>query len=299
MSYRAGFIGLIGIPNAGKSTLVNSLIGEKVSIVSKKPQTTRKRITGILNADEFQAIFVDAPGVIKSEKGLNKFIMDEYTDVIKESDALLAVLNLDVDSPKPIEDILELVKSSKKPWAAVITKKDLGLDHRASVIRTKLEILEVPFVEISALKDPDQAKEKIKNMIKDLLPESPAPLYDDETYTTEQARFLAGEMVREKCFELLFEEIPYDLAVLVRGYEEFPGLVRIYADLIVEKESHKKIVIGHKGQMLKQIGTQARLDIEKMLGKKIFLELHVSVKKGWLRNAQLMEELGYVVQQQN
>ncbi len=297
MNYRAGFIGLIGIPNAGKSTLVNSLIGEKISIVSKKPQTTRKRITGILTEDDFQAIFVDAPGVIRNDKGLNSFLIEEYRGVIKDSDALLAILNVDAESPEPIENILELVKNAKKPWAAVVTKKDLGLGHRASVIRTKLEILEVPVIEISALKDPEQARQKIKQVIKTLLPESPAPLYDDDVYTTEKVRYIAGEMVREKCFEMLFEEIPYDLAVLVRQFEELPGLVRIHADLVVEKESHKKIVIGQKGQMLKQIGMQARKDMEKMLNKKVYLELHVSVKKNWIKNPQLMEELGYVVQQ--
>ncbi len=295
MSFRAGFVGLIGIPNAGKSTLVNCLVGEKVTIVSKKPQTTRKRITGIVTDADYQAVLIDAPGVIKDTSGLNNFLVDEYRDVIKNSDVLLAVLGVDIKSPDALEGIMQLLRDSKKPWAAVITKSDLNLDHRASIIRTKLENEGIPCVHVSATGEADVTRTKIKEMLMPLLPISPAPLYGEEVMTTETSRFLAGEMVREKCFENLYEEIPYDLAVLVRNYEELPNLVKIHADIMVPRESHKKIVIGHGAQILKKIGSEARADIETLIGKKVYLELHVAVKKNWIKNPIVMEELGYVV----
>lgn len=298
MSYKAGFVGMIGIPNAGKSTLVNCLVGEKITIVSKKPQTTRKRITGIMNDPHLQAILVDAPGVIsdsgKHSKILNDFIIEEYKDVIKNSDVLLAVMGMDIRSPEPLDKIMDLLNASKKPWAAVLTKSDLGYDHRVNVMSTKLENAGVRYASISAAQNPDKAREEVKKLLAELLPESPAPLYDEELLTTEKTRYLVGEIVREKCFENLYEEIPYDLAVIVRNYEEQPHVVKINVDIMVQRESHKKIVIGQKAQNIKKIGSEARTDIEKLIGKKVYLELFVAIKKNWVRNPIIMEELGYV-----
>jgi GTP-binding protein Era len=293
-NYKAGFVALLGVPNAGKSTLTNCLVGEKVSIVTNKPQTTRRRISGIVSQKNFQAILVDAPGAVENTAGLNQFLKDELDDVLRNSDSVLAVLNLDAQSPEPLEKIIEMAQNCGKPWAAVITKSDLGQAHRSHTLKAKLENAAIPYEEISVRSEPLETREKVLSLIKTLLPPSPAPLYDTESPTTENVRDICAETVREKCFELLFQEIPYQLAVQIRSFEEGKNLTKIYADILIEKENQRKIVVGQGAQNIKEIGTRSRIVIEKLIGHKVYLELHVKVKKKWFKDPIVLKELGYV-----
>ncbi len=294
---KAGFVALIGEPNAGKSTLMNALIGEKVSIVTPKPQTTRQRVMGVLTTDEAQLVFVDAPGMLKSTSGLNAFLREEAHDVIKNSDVVVALLASDA-TEKSVEELVRTVHREEKSMVAVITKCDL-LKGTATPRFFKYLIEEsIPFFSISALKRPEEAKEEILKAVTPLLPESDSALYDDEIYTTQTLRQMTAEAIREACFLNLRQEIPYGLAVRIVHFKEDEGpVVMISAEIIVEKDSHKGIVIGAKGAMMREIGTAARKEIEKFLGRQVFLELHAAAKPNWFQNKQLMRELGYVVRE--
>lgn len=298
MSFKAGFIGMVGMPNAGKSTLVNAIIGEKVGIVTSKPQTTRQRVVGIFTNDDAQIVFVDAPGLVKSDSGLNNFLQQELESVIEESDALVAVLNLDEKKPERLQQIVELTANSGKPWMAVITKRDLKLLHREEILRTMLNEYDVPVVSVSAVKNTDGLNDQILPAMSSLLPDAEAPLYDPDIYTTQNMRQISGETIREKCFELLHQEIPYGLAVRVVKYIEDQGdVVKIYAELYVSKESHRNMVVGSGGQTIKRIGQRARQEIQEMVGRRVYLDLHVKIKKNWAKQKSFMEEMGYVLPQ--
>jgi GTP-binding protein Era len=297
MSYRAGFVGLIGQPNAGKSTFMNLMVEQKVSIVTSKPQTTRRRILGLLSQPEGQIVFVDAPGLVRAEKGLNAFLMSEAQDVIKNSDVLVAVLSIDEHSVEKNQTIIDMVVASRKPWIGVITKIDLhGKEHRALILRDLVEKHGGKGFLISGIK---KDKDLRSNILKELLlmiPENPGPLYEEDLLSPHNTRDLVCEMIREKCFEFLHDEIPYTLAVRIRDFnEENPKIIKISADIVVGKENHKVIVIGKGGENIKTIGTYARKDIEKFLDTKVFLELKVVVREGWTENSGFMKEQGYVV----
>jgi len=292
--FRAGFVAFIGVPNAGKSTLLNAILQEKVSIVSAKPQTTRQRITGILSLDHAQVIFVDAPGTLKSTSGLNRFLQEEVEDVIKSVDVICVLLAADQDEASA-KELIRLARESRKPWVVFVTKADTLLGTQTPRYFRYLLDEKIPFVSISGLKRPQEARAEVLEKIIPLLPESPAPLYDTEIYTTQTLRQMAAEFVREACFENLKHEIPYGLAVRTIQFKEDESIVRISCDIIVDKPNHKAIVIGAKGSMLKKIGSEARREIERITGTKVFLQLHVVVKEGWTKNPRMMKELGYVV----
>jgi GTP-binding protein Era len=301
MNYRAGFVGIIGQPNAGKSSLMNVFVKEKVSIVTAKPQTTRRRIVGVLSRPEAQIVFVDSPGFVKASKGLNGFLAQEAKDVIEQSDVLLVVLSVDEKSPEALMDVLDLVKESKKPKVFLIHKTDLGqLEHRIGKIKD-LILERYPDAFVTGFSSEKVDPEKVERVFQELLtrlPASPAPLYDVELFTMQSTRDLVAEMVREQCFEELHQEIPYSLAVQIGKYDESdPGLHKIFAEILVAKPNHKAIVIGKGGAVLKKIGTEARKKMEELLGVKVFLSLNVSVKENWQENPRLMKELGYVVQE--
>jgi GTP-binding protein Era len=296
MNYRAGFVGLIGLPNAGKSTLANTLIGEKVSIVTAKPQTTRQRVLGIRTDESSQILFVDAPGVIKSTSGLNGFLGAEYQSVMTDSDVLIAVLNIDCPRMEDLIAIAATCSTQGKPWMVVITKSDFEKPQRAAILREKLQKFSVPTVAVSALHQKEAARELVLPLVKDLLPLSSAPLYDPEIYTSQTLREMVSEIVREKAFELLHQEIPYGLAVKILKFDEDSGpVIKIYANILVNKEGHKAIVVGAGGSQLKQIGQTARREIEVLTERQVYLDLHVVVKKNWAKNSMMLEELGYVV----
>ena len=282
------------MPNAGKSTLANALVGEKVAIVTRKAQTTRKRILGIISEEDFQIVLADAPGVIHSKKGINRFITGEYQDVIETSDVLVAVLNIDAHSEDEIEKILDMVSGSGKKHLAVITKTDINKIHRVEKIKYKLREREILFVETSALKKPEQAKARLLEQVVPMLPEAPGPFYDPELFTTSSVKEMTEEIIREKCFEYLHDEVPYGLAVQVRKFQEGESIQKIYADILIERDGHKHIVIGKKGAGIRQIGMLARQDIEELVGTKVYLELFVKVKEDWVNQKNTMRELGYV-----
>lgn len=300
MGYKAGFLGLIGQPNAGKSTLMNFLVDEKVSIVSSKPQTTRRRILGIWSTDQGQVIFVDAPGLIKADEGLNGFLAQEAQDVINSSDALLAVISVDEDKPENAEKVLDMVSKSGKPWVAVITKVDIEEKaHRVMILRKMVEDRGGKVFSVSAKdsKGDHEEREALLLELMELLPESPAPLYDTELFTNENVREMAAEIIRERCFDILHHELPYSLAIRIVKFEEDAVPVpKIYAEIVVGKESHKAIVIGKGASIIKQIGMEARKEIEKLMGEKIFLDIKVASKPEWFSNKRMMKELGYVVE---
>lgn len=299
--YKAGFVGLIGQPNAGKSTLLNLMVKEKVAIVSSKPQTTRRRVLGLINSDEGQIVFVDAPGVLTETKGLNGFLTKEALDVIEQSDLLLAVVALDTEKKEQAEEIIDLVVKSGKPFLGVLTKVDL-----TDFTRRKMTLKELMMkhknckgvVELSNTwrEDLEGARKELVEKVLENLPPSPAPLYDIELFTPHATKDLAVEIIREKCFDNLHHEIPYNIAIRMQKFDESEKLPKIFAEIIVARESQKPIVIGKKGAVIKEIGTQARKEIEKLMGQKVFLSLEVSVREDWYENRNIMKELGYVVE---
>lgn len=308
--HKCGFIGIIGQPNAGKSSLMNYLVREKVSIVTDKPQTTRRRILGIVSVDQEtaelknkgQAIFVDAPGVLKATEGLNAFLAKEAEDVIEQSDILMAVVAVDTKEKEQAERIINMAVESKKPWFLVITKVDLSqFSRRVQALKELTEKHKSCFgvVEFSTTwrEEGDLARGEIINLALSKLPETPKPLYDVELFTPHTVKEMVTEIVREQCFEVLHHEIPYNLAVRVQKYDESnPKTPKIYAEILVSKDSHKPIVVGKGGAIIKEIGTRSRKSVENMLGQKIFLSLEVSVRENWTENSKLMKELGYVVE---
>lgn len=295
---KAGFVGLIGLPNSGKSTLMNFLIDQKVSIVTPRPQTTRRRVHGIWTTSDTQVIFVDSPGIVSSKPGLFEFLAHEAQEVMSESDALVAVLSLDLKTQEEAEEVLQMVKKSKKPWMALITKADLDdKAHRAVILQDLVQKMGGKSISISCTrKDGFQEEDRklVLEQIQELLPESAAPLYEPDLYTTENMRDLVCEIVREKCFLHLKDEVPYTIAVRpIEFKEEADPVPRITLEILVSKDNHKGIVIGKGGALLKKIGQEARKEIEKMMGEKIFLGLNVATREGWTDNKRLMKELGY------
>lgn len=290
--YKAGFVAIVGDPNAGKSTLMNVLIQEKVSIVTPKPQTTRQRINGILSQEDMQIIFVDSPGILKSQTGVNSFICEEYLDVMKTSDLLVLLIGADQKIERARE-VIDLVKKQNKAFTILVSKID---ELQTDIVELRQLILDAgcEFNCISAKQRPEEAREILLGLIKTALPEAKAPLYDPELYTTQNMREMCAEIIREKCFLNLQKEVPYGLAVKIQSYTE-GDLTRIQADIIIERSSHKGIVIGQGGQMLKKIGMESRLEIEKLFGIRVYLELHVQVKENWTSNKHMMKDLGYKV----
>lgn len=303
MGYRAGFLGLIGQPNAGKSTLMNFLVEEKVSIVSAKPQTTRRRILGIWSTDQGQIVFVDAPGVVKADKGLNAFLAKEAQDVIADSDALLAIVSVDEEKPEDAEKIINMVAKSGKPWMGIVTKADIAeKTHRVLILKKMIEEKGGKALSVSVKDSLNDKEERDALLIEflELLPESPEPLYDVELFTNENVREMVSEIIREKCFETLHQEIPYSLAVRILKFDEHAEPVpKIHAEIIVSKENHKAIVIGKEARVIKQIGMEARKEIEKIMGEKVFLDLNVACKPEWFENKKMMKELGYVTKSED
>lgn len=299
MEFKAGFVGLIGLPNAGKSTLLNVLVQEKLSIVTPKPQTTRRRILGIETFTSAQVIIVDAPGVIEASRGLNAFLEKEAQDVMGESDVLVAVLNIDEEKKENLEKIIQMVSKANKPWFYVITKVDLvHFIHRKEQLKAELR---EKFPQVKGLEFSNQWGRDLEEFRADFfstaiaeLPQMPGPLYDPEIYTPHSTREIVAEIIREKCFELLSHELPYQIAIRIRSFEEQEKIVKIDADILVGKENHKAMVIGARGSKIKEIGSLARADIERLLGQPCFLKLTVVVRDNWMENRLIMKELGYV-----
>ncbi len=290
-SLRSGFVTLVGRPNSGKSTLLNQLVGEKISIVTDKPQTTRNVVRGIVTRPEGQIVFLDTPGVHKPVHKMNSLMMDAVRDAMSDVD----VLALMVDATEPFgrgdQFTVELVKPLRIPKLLLLNKIDkirkqdlLPVIERYSTLGEFQEILP-----ISALKRDNV--DTLLDILFKLLPSGPL-YYPEDQLSDRQQRSLAAEIVREKVIDFTREELPYSVAVTIDRFEEGASLARIFATIHVERETQKGIVIGKGGQLLKAIGTAARLDVEKLLGQKVFLELRVKVSKGWRDDDQALKNFG-------
>jgi GTPase len=290
---RSGFAAIIGRPNAGKSTLINKLVGQKIAIVTAKPQTTRNRIQGIVTRDEGQIVFIDTPGIYDdADSALSRQMMHEVAAALEDIDVLLLIV--DASHPQTYMDELLLTKAKRfrGKTILVLNKVDRVAKER---LLPQIEEFSKAFefaaiVPVSALKG--GGLERLQQEILRLLPEGEAHFPEDQV-TDQPERFLAAEVIREKAIQLTYHEVPYALAVLVEKYEEKRNLLRIEATLGVERDSQKKILIGHKGEMLKKIGTEARKELEKMMGSKIYLGLYVKVMKDWRENPARVKELDW------
>ncbi|MCF6207319.1 MAG: GTPase Era [Sulfurovum sp.] len=291
---KAGFVAVVGRPNAGKSTLLNYLVGEKLAMVSKKAQATRKRMNIIVMHKNAQIIFVDTPGIHEKERLLNQFMLDEALKAMGDSD-LIVFLAPVTDKLTEYEKFLALNESKGTKHIIVLTK----IDHakQGDILKKlgeyqkyqdKFEAI-IPF---SVNKN--VGKEQLLDEIAKHLPDSPW-LFDPEILTTDNIRDIYKELIRESIFENMSDEIPYESDVLIEKIYEEDHIDRVYATIVVEKETQKGMIVGQKGAGIKRIGKRAREVMEKFAGKKIFLDLHVSVKKGWSKNRESLEEFGYIV----
>ncbi|HKD81879.1 MAG TPA: GTPase Era [Candidatus Angelobacter sp.] len=304
MAHRAGFVSIVGRPNAGKSTLLNALVGEKIAIVTEKPQTTRANIQGILNVKAqrgrpaAQIVLIDTPGVHKPDSRLNRKMMQEIHAALESRDLILLLVDAAERFGPADEQVLELVKRSGGPIFLLLNKVDklhkeklLPIIEQYSQLHAFQEV-----IPISAMKR--DGLETLVDKIAGALPASP-PYFPEDQLTDQPERFLASEIIREKVLLKTGKEVPYATAVIVERYEELPRLTRISAAIYCERDGQKAILIGKGGEKLKQMGTAARQELERRLGKKVFLELFVKVKPGWRQSASFVEELDWRRQLEN
>ncbi|MBR7554332.1 GTPase Era [Allobacillus sp. GCM10007491] len=293
-NYHSGFIAIIGRPNVGKSTFMNHVIGQKVAIMSDKPQTTRNKIQGVLTTDSYQMIFIDTPGIHKPKHRLGDFMVKSSIDTLNEVDAIMFMVNAKEGYGKGDEFIIEKLKNISQPVLLVINKIDeVHPDELLPLIdqyREKLQFAEV--VPISALHGNNV--ERLLEVLVDQLPEGPQ-YYPEDHVTDHPERFIISELIREKVLHHTREEIPHSVAVIIESIkkQENKEIIDVQATVIVERKSQKGIIIGKQGNMLKQIGTEARKDIETLLGSKVFMELWVKVQKDWRNRSSQLREYGY------
>ncbi len=292
-SYRSGFAALIGRPNAGKSTLLNHLVGEKIAAVSNKPQTTRHKIRGIVTLDEGQIVFVDTPGVHKPGYLLNRRMMSAVHDAILSVDLIVLMRDASVSTGNGDRFVLDLVKESEKTAVLVLNKIDKLADKAKLLPLIEFYSNEHEFAEvipISALKG--DAVDTLLEQIAKHLPVG-EPIFANDELTDEPLRSIVAEMVREKILQTMGEEIPYVTAVVTEKFDESkPHMTKIYCAIYVERDSQKRMVIGKQGSRVKDIGTKARRDIEKLLHKKVYLQLFVKVVKDWRNQERQLDEIG-------
>ncbi len=291
---RCGFVTIAGKPNAGKSTLINSLVGEKVAIVSWRPQTTRDKITGVVNGDDYQVVFVDTPGLHNSQNKLGEFMMKNVDSALKDIDAILYVVNAEKGFDSFDQKFLDEHIDKKIPIVVALNKIDKAT--RESIFEQLGKLSKYPrlkaVVPICALRN--EGVEEILSQLVKIMPEG-EPAFPEDIYTDKSMRFMAAEIIREKALKLLDKEIPYGISVSINKFDMRADgeLYSIDADIICEKDTHKPIIIGKKGAMLKRIAIDARKDLEEMTDCKVFLELWVRVKEDWRDNDFLLNELGY------
>jgi GTP-binding protein Era len=290
---KAGTVALVGRPNAGKSTLMNHLLEEKVAIVSDKPQTTRHRIVGILSNDRGQMVFYDTPGVHKPLHRLNRQMVRHAMDALNDADVICLLVDVSQKPGAGDAYMLDVIGKAREPRVLVLNKVDRLRDKKALlpvIDRYAKTGLFAEIVPISA-KTGDGA-ERLLDLLWERLPEG-EPLFDPELLTIHPERFLVAERIREKVLELTSDELPFSTAVKIERWEDEAErpLTRIYATILVDRPGQKKIVVGHQGQMIKNIGTAARLDLEEYLGRKVFLELFVQVVSGWREDQAVLATL--------
>ncbi len=296
-NYKSGFVAIIGRPNVGKSTLLNQILGQKIVITTDKAQTTRKRIKGILTNDEGQIVFIDTPGVHKPLNKFGEFLLDEAKVSVPDADLILFLVDGSEPAGRGDKWIVEnMLLSAKSPILLVLNKLDklknpLKIEENLLTYKVLFE-QNIPTVKISA-KTGRNKDTLIENIMKKL-PQG-EQLYPEDVVTEETMRQVAEEIIREKILINTKEEIPHSVAVLIEKYEETEKIDRIYASIYCEQKSQKGILIGKGGSLLKVIGTQARLELEEIVGKKVYLELNVKIEKDWRKNNKALKNLGYEI----
>lgn len=289
--HRSGFVNIIGNPNVGKSTLMNALVGERLSIITSKAQTTRHRIMGIVDGEDFQIVYSDTPGILKPAYKLQESMMNFVRGAVDDADVILYVTDT-VEQSDRSDEIVERIVHSGIPAIVVINKIDLSTPEALEAIVDRWH-KKMPDAEIV----PVSAKEKfnMKGLLEAILRRLPEgePFYPKNTLTDRPMRFFASEIIREKIMLSYDKEIPYCCQIEIDSYKEEPAIDRISATIYVARNSQKGIVIGHKGEKLKRVGQAAREDLERFLGKKVFLQLFVKVQEGWRDNERQLQRFGY------
>ncbi|MBX7181516.1 MAG: GTPase Era [Bacteroidia bacterium] len=289
--HKSGYVNIVGKPNAGKSTLMNALLGEKLSVINAKVQTTRHRILGILNDENYQIIFSDTPGTVDPKYKLHERMMDYVNQSFKDADVLL--LLHDAEDPRPDLNLVEKLAKVSEPVLVVLNKVDISKQENIPLIKQRWEEL-LPGKEmifISALHEYNI--DLLLSKILQLLPESPA-YYPKDQLTDKTERFFVSEIIRGKMLSLYAKEIPYSAEIQINYFKDEPEIVKISATIFTERESQKAIILGHKGSKIKQLGIESRKDIEEFVQKKVFLELIVKVDKDWRNNESFLDRSGYV-----
>jgi len=291
MPHQAGFVNIIGKPNVGKSTLINALTGEKISIITHKAQTTRQRIIGIVNDENYQIVFSDTPGILQPHYKLQEAMMKEVQSAFEDADILLYLVEIG-ELLTNQEEVINKIKETKIPVIVVINKIDLtDQPTLESKIREWQQVFpDSDIIPVSALRKANL--QSIFASILAKLPESPA-YYDKDALTDKSVRFFVAEKIREKILLNYRKEIPYSVEIAVDQYKESEALIHIIAYIFVARESQKAIILGHQGLAIKRVGTQSRIELEAWLGKKIFLELSVKVVKDWRNSENELKKFGY------
>ncbi len=290
-NHKAGFVNIVGKPNAGKSTLLNQLMGEKLAIVTQKAQTTRHRIFGIYNEEDLQIVFSDTPGVLDPKYGLQEKMMDFVKDSLQDADVFLLIIDL-TDKTEHSEFLVEKLNKIPVPVLILVNKIDASNQPDLEKVMEfwHEQIPKAEILPISALTGFNT--EVILPKLKSMLPENP-PYYDKDQYTDKPERFFVNETVREKILLNYDKEIPYSVEVVTEQFKETDGMLFIDSVIYVERDTQKGIIIGHKGDAIKKVGTEARIDLEKFFSKKIHLKLFVKVKKDWRKNDRDLKNFGY------
>ncbi len=286
-----GFVGILGLPNAGKSSLLNEILGEKLVIVSSKPQTTRQSFSGVITEENYQLILLDAPGFVESKPGLFEFLNKEFENVVERAEHLLVLVSHDQKETPTFQKFWDKVQKSKKPKSYLFTKSDLK--ETDFVKKLKIDVGEEIQADISLKKDPKSVLNEYLMTLSQTLKKEHHPLYDPDMISLDNTREIVAEFIREQCFLQLEKEVPFGVGVVIKSYKRQKNMLHIEANILIEKENHKAIVIGKKGAQLKKIGQEARKNIESLLGEKIFLGLHVAYKKNWMKKKSIMTEVGY------
>lgn len=291
MKHKAGYINIIGKPNAGKSTLSNLLIGEKLSIITPKASTTRHRILGLINTEEYQMVLSDTPGIIEPAYTLHESMMNAVKDSIEDADVLIILV--DVNMPEWKEEYIKMVSKSEAKKLLVINKLDTSTPEKVQKVMDDFKAL-IQFDEVMAISALNGLNiDNFLKVIANYLPEH-EPFFPKDQLTDRNTRFFVSEMIREKIFNLYEQEIPYSTEVIVHDYKEGTNLDKIYAYIIVERDSQKGIIVGKNGDGIKRIGIESRKDIEAFVGKKVFLDLRVKVEENWRKDNKKLKHWGYI-----
>lgn len=294
-TFKSGFVAIVGRPNVGKSTLLNNLIGEKIAIVSEKPQTTRNKITGIINGDDYQFMLVDTPGMHKPKHKLGKFMISEIGRTLSNVDVVLFVVEATKNEPTNSDKyVIQNLNNNHAPVILIINKIDrVKKEEVLGVISNYKDLYDFNAVIPISAKTGD-GLDRVIGEIKNIAPEGDR-LFSEDEFTDQMERQLISEYIREKALILLSDEVPHGVGINIVEMKDIPGknIIDIKADIVCEKESHKAIIIGRNGKMLKKIGELARADIENMFGNRVYLELWVKVRKDWRNSSAILYELGY------